>query len=262
MRKISAILLVLAVLLTFVACNDENSFNYDGEKLSYTEMLKGDGTIDKRWYYKYYPDGEISTSMRCLEDGTCVQRNEYTYTEDNLKKTETIYILGKKTSVTEYSYTEDKKLYSEKNYLPTEITETLYYYNGDGTLDYTEKRNANGDLMSSHRYTYTADKLIEESFFDALDNKIGSILYTYSKDYIKTVEYSGIAVKDYAKEDRTYDGENLIKTLFYNAEGQLLYTDTAEYDGDRCMHRLRVDSNNSIVYTWDAYYDSFVSLIG
>ncbi len=262
MKKFFAIFFVLVALSAFTACKDENSSNFDGEKLSYTEMLKGDGTIDKRWYYKYYPDGEISTSMRCLEDGTCVQRNEYTYTEDNLKETETIYVLGKKTSVTEYSYSEDKKLYSEKNYLPTEITETLYYYNADGTLDYTEKRKANGDLISSHRYIYMADKLTEESFFDASDNKIGGILYTYSKDHIKTVEYSGIAATDYAKEDRTYDGENLIKTLFYNAEGQLLYTDTAEYDGDRCMHRLRVDSNNSIVYTWDAYYDSFVSLIG
>ena len=263
MKKTLITLLVLIIALTFSACTNTEENSYDGEKLSYTEMLKGDGTIDKRWYYKYYPDGEISTSMRCTEDGTCLQRNEYTYNEMNLKETETIYILGKKSSVTEYSYSEDGLLTSEKKFLPESITETIYHYNEDGTLDYYEQYDASEALVALKQCKYSAGgNLLREDFMDPERNVHGSIIYTYSNDQIKSIEYEGSAVTEHAKEVHTYDGENLIKNEYYNSEGQLLYRDTAEYDGDRCMHRMRVNNNNAIVYTWDAYYDSFLTLIG
>lgn len=263
MKKTLITLLIFVMALSFSACSAPEDNPYDGEKLSYTEMLKGDGTIDKRWYYKYYPDGEISTSMRCTEDGTCLQRNEYTYNEMNLKETEVIYVLGKKSSVIEYSYTDDGLLTSEKKFLPEEITETLYYYNEDGTLNYYEQYDASENLIGLKQCEYSTDgKLIRENFLDSEHNVLGSIIYTYSNNQIKTIQYEGSAINEYAKEVHTYDGENLIKNEYYNQEDQLLYRDTAEFDGDRCMHRMRVDSNNAIVYTWDAYYDSFLTLIG
>ena len=262
MKKLLLIFTALSMLLSFSACSRKDDNPYDGEKLSYTEMLDGNGSVTKRWYYKYNIDGEISTSMRCTEDGTCVQRNEYTYTEDNLKASEIIYILGKKTSVTQYTYTEDKKLETETVYLPDSITTTTYEYNADGTEKSYDKRDSEGNLLSRKSYSYSADKLSSETFYDAYNNITGSILYTYEGENIKSKEYSGVAVSEYAKEVFTYEKNNPVKTVYYGVSGEHLYTDTAEYEGDRCIHKMRVDANNAIVYTWDAYYDSFLSLIG
>ena len=263
MKRFFTAFVSLIILFSFSACNNDTTTQYEGEKLAYTEMTNSDGSIAKRWYYKYYPDGEISTSTRCSEDGTCIQRNEYTYTPENLKETEIIYIYGKKASVTEFSYNDDGKLKSEKNYLPDSITETSYYYNPDGTIDYTQSVNASGEIVSTKRCIYDeSGNMIKERFFDANDYQTGGIEYTYEGKKLIMKEYIRGALDEFSREEYTYDGENVVKTLLYDRTGNLIYTDTAEYEGDICMHRMRVDSNNAIVYTWDAYYDSFLTLIG
>ena len=251
-------------MFSFTACEDSDTTPYQNEeKLSYTEMLNGDGSIAKRWYYKYYIDGEISTSMKCAEDGTCIQRNEYTYNDKNLKDTEIIYLLGKKTSVTEFTYTEDDKIKTEKVYLPDGITETVYHYKDNGDEDFVEKFNASGEIVSVKYCVYdeTGNKT-KERFFDGNENYTGGIEYTYEGSLLITKEYVGNTSPEFSKEEYTYNGENVVKTILYDKNGTRAYTDNAEYSGEKCMHRMRVDSANNIVYTWDAYYDSFLSLIG
>lgn len=263
LKKLIILILLLTLSLTFIACEQKDDNDYAGEKLSYTEMINGDGSVAKRWYYKYNPDGEVSTSTRCEEDGSCIQRNEYTYNENNLIDTEIIYIYGKKTSVTEYTYTDDGKIKTEKVYRPDSITEKIIYYNSDGSEDFTETLDASGKIIGIKRCIYDdAGNKIKERFYNENDTQTGGIEYTYEGSKLIMKEYINGALDEFSKEEYTYDGENITKTLLYDKSGKLLYIDTAEYEEDRCMHRTRFDSNNSIVYTWDAYYDSFLTLIG
>ncbi len=265
MKRLISILISVVLSFSLASCTNRNeeADDYSGEKLSYTEMIDGDGIVLKRWYYKYYPDGEISTSTRCLEDGTCVQRNEYTYNDDKLKNCETIYIYGKKASVTEFTYTDDGKIKTEKVYLPDSITESVYYYNSDGTENRVETLDAEGQLIKTKLCIYdeAGDKK-KERFFNANNTYTGGIEYTYENHVLIMKEYVRSAVGEFSKEEYTYDGENIVKTVFYDPSGKLLYTDTAEFDGERVLHRMRKAADDSIVYTWDAYYDSFLTLIG
>jgi len=278
LKKLLSSLFILTLFFTFVSCQKPTESIYSGEKKSYTEKIKGDGTVEYRWYYKYNPNGEISTSMRCIEDGTCVQRESYTYDETNALVSKTIYILGKKVSYTEYIYSEDGKLHMEKTNLPDEYKETIYEYFPDGNISTLKDYNLAGEFIGMKSLSYDGSgNLISEKFYDGNDNYLGGITYIYENSKLTTKEYDGnqlLLINEtdskgeitktsvISRENYYYEDGNVTKTFYFDSEGNRLYTETAEYENDRCMHRMRVDEDNAIIFTWNAYYDSFMSLIG
>ena len=284
MKKLVSLLFIFTMIFTLVSCDSPPETSYAGEKKAYTEKIKGDGTVEYRWYYRYDPNGEISTSSRCNANGLCVQRETFTYNESNDVLSKTIYISNeagtatKKVSYTEYIYSDDGKLCKEITNLPNEYKETVYEYNADGNISASKDYNLAGEIIGTKQYIYDSLKnLTNENFYDGNSNYLGGIVYTYKDSKLSSKKYDGNQISEItetdakgeitksfliSKEEYYYDGENVTKTFFYDIEGNRIYTETAEYDGDRCMHRMRVDASNAIIFTWNAYYDSFMSLIG
>ncbi len=268
MKKFISLLIVLVMSSLLIACESQPEIMYSGEKRSYTERLNSDGSVYRRWYYRYNPNGEISTSSCCIADGTCIQRNTYTYNEMDLVSTETIYKDGKKASYTEYTYSEDGNLSKEITYSPNEnnqttYNETFYYYDSDGNEIKSVTHDGSGDVSRIKHTNYDELKnKTSEQFYDSGENLLGEIIYTYEDSKLTATEYSGNQLTEFSREEYFYTGENVTKTIFYDAEGNRKYVDTAEYEGENCVHRMRVDENSTIVYTWNAYFDSFMTLIG
>ncbi len=278
MKKLLSLLIIFTIFFALVSCHKQPETTYAGEKRSYTEKIKGDGTVEYRWYYRYNPNGEISTSSRCIADGTCVQRDSYTYNDSNAVLSKTSYLLGKKAAYTEYIYSDDNKLIREKIYLPDEYKETAYEYNDDGNISFSKDYNLAGEIIGFKHLSYdSSGNLTSEKYYDGNENYLGGITYIYENSLLTHKEYDGnqivkITETDQegnvtvlaliSKEQYHYTGDNITKTFYFDSAENRIYTETAEYENDNCIHRVRVDADNSIVYTWTAYYDSFMSLIG
>lgn len=263
MKKTIITFLILSLLI-LPSCKNGQEKQFEGQKLSYTKMIDPGRNIIRFWKYRYNPQGEISTTQRCAEDGTCLQRNEYTYNEAGLTETETIYLAGKKVLYNVFTYDDTKKLISKKAYIPEGFTETFYFYLPDGKNDFEEDRDKDGNLIKTKVYIYdeVSGNKIKERSLDANSNYLGGTEFTYENDLLVKMEYVGNASEEFSCEEYTYEGENIVKKIFYDKAGNLIYTDFLEYDQNGCSKQTRQDKDGNIVYIWTSHYADFITLIG
>lgn len=261
-RAVFALLLLSLILLP--GCNDKTVTEFTGQKLSYTKMRDPERNIIKIWKYKYNFQGEVSTSLRCAKDGTCVQRNEYTYTDSGLKSTETIYLLGEKALCNKFTYDDEGKLLSKNTYTPEGFTKTAYSYLPDGRNDFDRELDEDGNLIkiTYHLYDELSKNKIKEQTFDKTSKLLSGIDFTYEDNLLIKKEYIGNSSEEFSREEYTYDGENIVTKVFFDKSGNLIYKDFLEYDHNGCSKQIRYDKDGNLVYTWTSHYADFITLIG
>ena len=263
MRK-TVIALLLFYLLFVQGCSIKEPSSFEGQKLSYTKMTDPERNLIKIWKYKYNLQGEISTSMRCAKDGTCLQRNVYTYMDSGLKETETIYVSGQKALYSKFSYSDEGSLLSKSTYTPEGFTKTTYSYLPDGRNDIDEDFDKDGNLIKTihHIYDEVSKNKIKELTLDKNSNFLSEIEFTYDGNLLIRKDYLGSSSDEFSREEYTYDGENIAEKLFYDKSGNLIYKDFLEYDHNGCSKQIRYDKDGNLVYTWTSHYADFITLIG
>ncbi len=262
--KKTIIALLLSALIIVPGCGNKAESDFSGQKLSYTKMIDHERNVMKIWKYKYNIQGEVSTSIRCAKNGTCLQRNEYTYLDSGLKDTETIYVLGKKALYTKFTYDEKGVLLYKETYNSEGKTKTVYSYHPDGRNDIDEDFDKDGNLIKTthHIYDETGKNKLKERTLDKNSKYLSGIEFTYDGNLLIKKEYVAGASDEFSKEEYIYDGENITEKFFYDKSGNLIYKDLLEYDHNGCSKQVRYDKDGNLVYTWTSHYADFITLIG
>ncbi len=276
---------VAAALLLFVGCGDNRTQKTQREELSHIQFMDGKGNPGGKRIYKYNLEGQtadmsVSNSLGDSvlyesyaydDDGNMIKKNVYSETErevhiytyeDGLLKTEEITLSeissGKK------SENEDAESGEERSSTPYRLDE--YNYDSDGRLDFIEARNAAGELSEVKRYVYDDEgRVKKERIFGGKEEYLGGTEFTYESDGENPVikEYVGSASEKYSKEEMTYKGDKLVKTVRYDKSGKLSEVITIEYDEkDRRSLVTRSNSDGETDAINKYYYENYISLIG
>lgn len=284
MKKVFALAASLVLLLS--ACADSDVPKETKEELSHVQFLDGEGNPGGKKMYKYNIDGltadmSVSNSLgesvlyesyAYDEDGNMIKKDVYSETEheehiftykNGVLKTEEItqeeIKKGKK------SANEDAEATEEKKNSPYKLDE--YYYNEDGTTDRIESKNSDGDVYEIKRYIYDDEgRVKKERIFSGGESYLGGVEFTYegTAEEPSLKEYVGTASSaKYSKEEMTYEGENVVKTVRYGKDGKVAEIITVEYDDkDRRSIVTRTDAQGVVDAVNKYYYENYVSLIG
>lgn len=286
MKKVFSVLLSLCLIpALFSACGKNEAEKELQEELSHVQFMDGEGNPGGKRIYKYnleglvadmsvsdsLGDGVLYESYKYDSDGNMTVKDVYSDTEhekhDYAYKNGLLYteeIVQEPIKNAKKSEIEDAEATEKKEALP--YRKDTYSYNDDGKKDEVKSTNRDGKVAEIRRYIYDDEgRIKKERIYDGSENYLGGTEYTYegnSEDPVLT-EYIGEASAKFSKEEMTYSGEKLIKTVRYDKSGAVSETVTVEYDEkDRRSTVTRYDANGEVNAVNKYYYENYVSLIG
>lgn len=277
--------LSIALLLLFAGCSENETEKTQTEELSHIQFMDGEGNPGGKRIYKYNMEGQtadmsVSNSLGDSvlyesyaydSDGNMIKKNVYSETEHELHiytyrdgLLETEEITSKEISKGQKSKSEDAESAEERASAPYRLDE--YNYDSEGRLDFIEARNAEGVVSEVKRYVYDDDgRVKKERIFGGSGEYLGGTEFTYESEGDNPIlkEYVGSASEKYSKEEMTYKGDKLVKTVRYDKSGRLSEVITIEYDEkDRrsLVTRSNADGETDAINKY--YYENYISLIG
>lgn len=275
MKKLA--LLFAAVLFLIPGCGKKTEDTEIREELSHIQLTDGKENPGGKRMYKYDVDGNMTSMTLSDSLGESVIYESYRYDADGNMTSKDVYT-DTEHERHEYVYknsllTEEKICQSEivKNSDGTEkeinqkIYTDFYTYNSDAKTEYIEQKNEDSETVKITGYIYDDEgRVKKERIFDGAENYLGGIEYTYEsgeKPVMK--EYVGEASDKYSKEEMTYSGENMVKTVRYAKDGAVSEIITVEYDNkNRKSVVTRKDGEGVVNAINTYYYENYLSLIG
>lgn len=284
-KSLSLILALLSFSLLFSSCGKNEKAEEPKEELSHVQFMDGEGNPGGKRIYKYnlaglvadmsvsdsLGEGVLYESYKYDSDGNMTVKDVYSETEhekhDYAYKNGLLYteeITQEPIKNEKKSENEDAEAIEERESLP--YRKDTYSYNSDGEKEEVKSTNRDGEVTEIRRYIYDDNnRAKKERIYDGNENYLGGTEYTYEGKNEEPVltEYVGEASAKFSKEEMTYSGENLVKTVRYDKSGAVSEIITVEYDekGRRSVV-TRTDADGTVNAINKYYYENFVSLIG
>lgn len=271
------VLILAAMLILIPGCGNKKDDSGVREELSHIQLTDGEGNPGGKRIYRYDVDGNMTSMTLSDSLGESVIFESYAYDkEGNMTKkdvfTDTEYEI--------HEYTYKNSLLSEEKICQGEIVKNedgseekinqkihtdFYSYNKDKTIDYIEEKNEDEETVEITRYIYDDEgRVKKEQIFDGEENYKGGIEYTYESGENPVLkEYVGEASDKYSKEEMTYQGDNMIKTVRYAKDGSVSEIITVDYDENNRKSVVKRANGEGVVDAVNIYYyDNYLSLIG
>ncbi len=271
------VLILAAMLILIPGCGKQKDDSGVREELSHIQLTDGEGNPGGKRMYRYDVDGNMTSMTLSDSLGESVIFESYAYDkEGNMTKkdvfTDTEYEI--------HEYTYKNSLLSEEKICQGEIVKNedgseekinqkihtdFYSYNKDKTIDYVEEKNEDEETVEITRYIYDDEgRVKKERILDGEENYKGGIEYTYESGENPVLkEYVGEASDKYSKEEMTYQGDNMIKTVRYAKDGSVSEIITVEYDENNRKSVVKRANGEGVVDAVNIYYyDNYLSLIG
>ena len=271
------VLILAAMLILVPGCGKQKDDSGVREELSHIQLTDGEGNPGGKRMYRYDVDGNMTSMTLSDSLGESVIFESYAYDkEGNMTKkdvfTDTEYEI--------HEYTYKNSLLSEEKICQGEIVinedgsedkinqrihTDFYSYNKDKTIDYIEEKNEDEETVEITRYIYDDEgRVKKEQIFDGEENYKGGIEYTYEAGENPVLkEYVGEASDKYSKEEMTYQGDNMIKTVRYAKDGSVSEIITVDYDENNRKSVVKRANGEGVVDAVNIYYyDNYLSLIG
>lgn len=271
------VLILAAILILVPGCGKQKDDSGVREELSHIQLTDGEGNPGGKRMYRYDVDGNMTSMTLSDSLGESVIFESYAYDkEGNMTKkdvfTDTEYEI--------HEYTYKNSLLSEEKICQGEIVKNedgseekinqkihtdFYSYNKDKTIDYIEEKNEDEETVEITRYIYDDEgRVKKEQIFDGEENYKGGIEYTYESGENPVLkEYVGEASDKYSKEEMTYQGDNMIKTVRYAKDGSVSEIITVDYDENNRKSVVKRANGEGVVDAVNIYYyDNYLSLIG
>lgn len=270
-------LLLAAILILIPGCGKNANDSGVREELSHIQLTDGEGNPGGKRIYRYDVDGNMTSMTLSDSLGESVIFESYDYDEES-NMTEKDVFTDTEYERHEYTY-KNSLLYEEKIYqgeivknsdgseekVNQKIHTDFYSYNKDKTIDYIEEKNEDAETVKVTRYVYDdKGRLKKEQILNGEGNYLGGIEYTYESGENPVLkEYVGEASNKYYKEEMTYQGDNLIKTVRYAKDGSVSEIITVDYDeNNRKSMVKRADGDGEVNAVNIYYYENYLSLIG
>lgn len=270
-------LLLAAILILIPGCGKNANDSGVREELSHIQLTDGEGNPGGKRIYRYDVDGNMTSMTLSDSLGESVIFESYDYDEEG-NMTEKDVFTDTEYERHEYTY-KNSLLYEEKIYqgeivknsdgseekVNQKIHTDFYSYNKDKTIDYIEEKNEDAETVKVTRYVYDdKGRLKKEQILNGEGNYLGGIEYTYESGENPVLkEYVGEASNKYYKEEMTYQGDNLIKTVRYAKDGSVSEIITVDYDeNNRKSMVKRADGDGEVNAVNIYYYENYLSLIG
>ena len=287
MRKIFPVLSsLLFVSLIFSSCGKPENAEEPKEELSHVQFMDGEGNPGGKKIYKYNLAGLVADMSMSDSLGDSVLYESYGYDSDGNMTSKDVYsedmherhdfvykngllyteeITQEPLKGVKKSENEDAEASAEEsNNLP--YRKDTYSYNADGEKEEVKSTNRDDAVTEIRRYIYDdSGRLKKERIFDGYENYLGGTEYTYEGNGDKPIltEYIGNSSSKFSKEEMTYSGENLTKTVRYGKNGDISEIISVEYDdNDRKSVVTRSDADGNVNAVNKYYYENYVSLIG
>lgn len=271
------VLILAAILILVPGCGKKKDDSGVREELSHIQLTDGEGNPGGKRMYRYDVDGNMTSMTLSDSLGESVIFESYAYDkEGNMTKkdvfTDTEYEI--------HEYTYKNSLLSEEKICQGEIVKNedgsedkinqkihtdFYSYNKDKTIDYIEEKNEDEETVEITRYIYDDEgRVKKEQILDGEENYKGGIEYTYEAGENPVLkEYVGEASDKYSKEEMTYQGDNMIKTVRYAKDGSVSEIITVDYDENNRKSVVKRANGEGVVDAVNIYYyDNYLSLIG
>lgn len=271
------VLLLAAVFILAPGCGKKTEDTKIREELSHIQFTDGENNPGGKRMYRYDIDGNMTGMTLTDSLGESVIYESYRYNDDGSMSRKDIYT-DKERERHEYVY--ENSLLSEEKISRSEIVKNsdgtdreinqkvytdFYIYNNDKTVDYIEEKNEDSETVKITRYIYDDEgRVKKERILDGEGNYKAGIEYTYESGENPVMkEYVGEASDKYSKEEMTYQGDNMIKTVRYAKDGSVSEIITVDYDeNNRKSVVTQKDGEGVTVAVNTYYYQNYLSLIG
>lgn len=287
MRKAFAVVSsLLSLSLIFSSCGKKGKPEEPKEELSHVQFMDGEGNPGGKRIYKYNLSGLVADMSVSDSLGGSVLYESYSYDADGNMTLKDVYsetvherheliykngllyteeitqepIKGAKKSENEDAEADA----SEEKDIP--YRKDTYSYNDSGKKDEVKSTDRDGEVTEIRRFIYDDNgRVKKERIYGGYENYRGGTEYTYEGTGENPVltEYVGEASSKFSKEEMTYSGKNLVKTVRYGKNGAVSEVITIEYDDkDRKSVVTRSDADGNVNAVNKYYYENYVSLIG